>query len=143
MLVYNLKICNIFQISAFLVPANHLWKAITSVSNAGKKRGRGKTVSKKNIKDLNRGQVIGVGKANILWPGLSSPIIRGKELVEQQTLPEDPEREKKLIELRDKMGVSRRPKLSPYERGWSGARLPGRSIGPPDPVLEGTYDKLV
>lgn len=45
----------------FLVPANALWKGITSVSNAGKKRGRGRTVSKRNIKDLNRGQMIGVG----------------------------------------------------------------------------------
>lgn len=44
-----------------IVPAEALWKGITSVSNAGKKRGRGKRVSKKNIKDLNRGQVIGVG----------------------------------------------------------------------------------
>lgn len=44
-----------------LVPANALWKGITSVSNAGRKRGRAKTVSKKNIKDLNRGQIIGVG----------------------------------------------------------------------------------
>lgn len=41
--------------------ADELWKGCTSVSNAGKKRGRGRTVSKKNIKDLNRGQVIGVG----------------------------------------------------------------------------------
>lgn len=44
------------------MPAEALWKGITSVSNAGKKRGRGKTVSTKNIKDLNKGQVIGVGK---------------------------------------------------------------------------------
>lgn len=43
------------------VPADNLWKGITSVSNAGRKRGRGKTISKKNMKDLNRGQVIGVG----------------------------------------------------------------------------------
>lgn len=46
-----------------LVPADHLWKGVTTVSNAGKKRGRGRTVSKKNIKDLNRGQIIGVGKS--------------------------------------------------------------------------------
>jgi small subunit ribosomal protein S5 len=121
------------------VPANDLWKGITSVSNAGKKRGRAKTVSKKNIKDLNRGQVIGVGKANILWPGLTAPIIRGKEVVEQQQLPEDPERQKRLNELRDQMGSHRYAKLSPIERGWSGAKMPGRSIGPPDPIGEGRY----
>ncbi|KAJ8958621.1 hypothetical protein NQ318_016344 [Aromia moschata] len=98
------------------LPASDLWKGITSVSNAGKKRGRGKNVSKSKIKDLNRGQIIGVGKANIIWPGLSAPIIRGRELVEQQQLPEDPEREKKLNQLRDQMGTFKRTKLSPIER---------------------------
>lgn len=73
-----------------LVPASHLWKSVTSVSNAGKKRGRGKSVWRP--RDLNRGQIIGVGKANIVWPGLSSPIIQGKELVKQKQLPPDPER---------------------------------------------------
>lgn len=43
------------------MPANDLWKGVTTVSNAGKKRGRGRTISKKLIKDLNRGQIIGVG----------------------------------------------------------------------------------
>lgn len=33
----------------------------------------------------------------------------------------------------------RRLKLSPIERGWSGSRMPGRSIGPPDPVGDGKY----
>ncbi|XP_019873591.1 28S ribosomal protein S5, mitochondrial [Aethina tumida] len=122
------------------LPADQLWKGITSVSNAGKKRGRGKTVSKKNIKDLNKGQVIGVGKANIVWPGLSAPIIRGKELVTQHQLPEDPEREKKLNEIRNKMGTFKFAKLSPIERGWSGSKMPGRSIGPPDPIGEDTFD---
>lgn len=45
------------------VPADQLWKGVTSVSNAGKKRGRGKGVGKKMAKNLNRGQMIGVGKA--------------------------------------------------------------------------------
>lgn len=70
--------------------ADQLWKGVTSVSNAGKKRGRGKSVWRP--RDLNRGQIVGVGKANIVWPGLSSPIIRGKELVQQVQLPVDPER---------------------------------------------------
>jgi hypothetical protein len=37
------------------------------------------------------------GKDNIIWPGLTVPVLRGRELVQQQKLPEDPEREKKLI----------------------------------------------
>lgn len=83
--------------------------------------------------------MIGLGKANIIWPGLSAPIIRGKELVEQHQLPEDPEREKKLVQLRDQMGIVKRQKLSPIERGWSGSKMPGRSIGGPDPIGEGSY----
>ncbi|XP_060518520.1 small ribosomal subunit protein uS5m [Cylas formicarius] len=122
------------------LPAKDLWKSVTSVSNAGRKRGRAKAISKRKIKDLNKGQIIGSGKANILWPGLNTPILRGKELVEQQQLPENPEREKMLAELRDKMGSFRRTKLSPIERGWSGVKMPGRSLGPPDPVGDDTFE---
>ncbi|PSN34288.1 hypothetical protein C0J52_26005 [Blattella germanica] len=121
-------------------PADFLWKGVTSVSNAGRKRGRGKGVGKKMAKNLNKGQVIGVGKANIIWPGLTVPILRGREVVKQQQLPEDPERENKLIQLRNEMGVFRSLKLSPLERGWSGNRMPGRSIGPPDPRGEDTFE---
>lgn len=124
------------------LPAEFLWKGCTSVSNAGKKRGRGKTVNKRNIKNLNRGQVIGVGQANMIWPGLSAPIIRGRELVQQQKLPEDPERAQKLAKLRDEHLSHRSIKLSPLERGWSGARLPGRRVGPPDPVGEDTFENF-
>lgn len=58
----TLYLVNCILTTSVSVPANHLWKGVTSVSNAGKKRGRGKNVSKSKIKDLNRGQVIGVGK---------------------------------------------------------------------------------
>ncbi|CAG4954283.1 unnamed protein product [Parnassius apollo] len=116
------------------LPAEKLWKSVTSVSNAGAKKGRGKGAGRIRIRDLNRGQVIGVGRINMLWPGLSAPVIRGRELLKQQRLPDDPERMEKLIKLRDSMTKFRRLKLSPIERGWSGARMPGRSIGPPDPI---------
>ncbi|KAJ8947755.1 hypothetical protein NQ314_008555 [Rhamnusium bicolor] len=140
-LIYNAsRNTNFLTNVNFQLPAQDLWKGITSVSNAGRKRGRGKTVSKSKIKDLNRGQIIGIGKANMVWPGLSAPIIRGKELVEQQKLPEDPEREKKLNQLRDQMGTFKHTKLSPIERGWSGTKMPGRSIGPPDPVGEDNFE---
>lgn len=91
-------------------------------------------------KDLNRGQIIGIGKENILWPGLNAPIIRGRELVQQQKLPPDPEREKKLIKLRDSMGNFRVLRINPIDRGWSGSKMPGRSIGPPDTVGEDTFE---
>uniref|UniRef100_A0A1B6KYM6 Small ribosomal subunit protein uS5m n=1 Tax=Graphocephala atropunctata TaxID=36148 RepID=A0A1B6KYM6_9HEMI len=122
------------------LPAENIWKGVTSVSNAGRKRGRASGGRKKISKNLNRGQIIGIGKANILWPGLNAPVIRGKELVQRQKLPEDPEREAKLIKIRSEMGVFRPLKLSPIERGWSGAKMPGRSVGPPDPVGEDNFE---
>lgn len=46
----------------------------------------------------------------------------------------------KLIKIRDSMTKFRRLRLSPIERGWSGAKMPGRSIGAPDPIGEGNYN---
>lgn len=92
------------------------------------------------IRDLNRGQVIGVGKVNMVWPGLTTNVIRGRELVEQQQLPPDPEREARLLKLRNALGPFRRLKLSPPERGWSGNRLPGRTVGPPDPIGDEKFE---
>lgn len=66
-------------------------------------------------------------------------MFRGRELVRQQELPDDPEREAKLIELRNKMNQFRTLKLAPLERGWSGPWLPGRKVGPPDPVNGGEH----
>ncbi|XP_059473715.1 small ribosomal subunit protein uS5m [Neocloeon triangulifer] len=122
------------------IPAENIWKGVTSVSNAGKKRGRGKGTGRKTAKNLNRGQVIGVGKLNIMWPGLSAPILQGKDLVRQQQLPEDTERMAKLVKMRDEMSTFRYLRLLPIERGWSGTKLPGRSIGPPDPVGDDAFE---
>ncbi|CAH2094706.1 unnamed protein product [Euphydryas editha] len=135
---YNLKkisTTSITYVNFFnKLPAEKLWKSVTSVSNAGAKKGRGKGAGRIRIRDLNRGQIIGIGKVNMLWPGLSAPVIRGRELLKQQRLPDDPERMEKLIKLRDSMTKFRRLRLSPIERGWSGSWMPGRSIGAPDPV---------
>lgn len=38
------------------------------------------------------------------------------------------------------MGKYKHPRLSPIERGWSGTKMPGRSIGAPDPIGEDTFD---
>lgn len=122
------------------LPAEALWKGVTSVSNAGKKRGRGKGTGRKIAKDLNKGQIIGVGKINMVWPGLTAPVIRGREIIKQVQLPEDPEREAKLLKMRNEMGQFKRLKLSPIERGWSGNKLPGRRVGPPDPIGEDAFE---
>ena len=73
----------------------------------------------------------------MIWPGLNAPILRGKELVTQEQLPEDKDRQEKLIKMRDQQNFFRREKISPLDRGWSGPKLSGRSIGPPDPIRDG------
>lgn len=44
------------------VSGEQLWAGVTGVSNAGKKKGRGKRVGRKKATDLNKGQRLGVGK---------------------------------------------------------------------------------
>lgn len=122
--------------------AETLWKSVTSVSNAGKNRGRGRG-AKKAMKNLNRGQAIGVGKINMLWPGLTGPIMSGRNVVKQRRLPDDPEREAKLIKMRGSMFKGRSKRQHPLERGWTSAKMGGKSIGPPDPVLDGKYLTLL
>ncbi|XP_034475622.1 28S ribosomal protein S5, mitochondrial [Drosophila innubila] len=116
------------------LPAEDIWRGVTAVSNAGKKRGRGKGTGRKIAKDLNRGQTIGIGKNNCIWPGLNAPIIRGNELIHQQKQPANADREKNILKIRDSMGNFKQMKLNPIDRGWSGTKMPGRSIGPPDAV---------
>jgi len=48
-----------------IVSSELLWRGVTGVSNAGKKKGRGKRVGRKKATDLNKGQRLGVGKSNI------------------------------------------------------------------------------
>ncbi|XP_054710750.1 28S ribosomal protein S5, mitochondrial-like [Uloborus diversus] len=120
--------------------AEQLWKGVTSVSPAGRKRGRGRGSSRKMARDLNRGQVIGFGKKNMVWPGLNAPIVQGREIIRQQELPPDEERQKRLIELRDKQASRRSYKIHPLERGWSGKKLPGRSVGAPEAYGDETFE---
>lgn len=85
------------------------------------------------------------GRANILWPGLNSPIIKGREVLKRIQLPPDPKRNEEIIKLRDQMSRIRYTANPPLLRGWSGSRFPGQSVGPPDPVADcrfPTYGKL-
>ncbi|XP_076442988.1 small ribosomal subunit protein uS5m-like [Babylonia areolata] len=112
--------------------SDDLWGGVYGVSNAGRKRGRAKRGSKKI--DLNKGQIVGVGKDNIVWPGLNAPVVKGREMIGIKPLPPDPERENKIREIRDKGSQFRRFKTPALQRGWTGAKRAGTSIGPPDPV---------
>ena len=79
----------------------------------------------------------------MLWPGLTSPVIQGKSLIQQQRLPDDPDYEKKLVAIRDASGKFKKTRIHPLERGWTSAKMGGRSIGPPDPVGEGKNKNLI
>lgn len=135
-LTYAVRYTNFFNKHS----AESLWKGVTSVSNAGRKRGRGRGAGKKFTKNLNKGQVIGAGQANMVWPGLTTPVLRGRELVQQEKLPEDPDRMAKIIKIREESMGRKSFRIHPLDRGWSGAKLPGRSVGPPDPRGEETFE---
>ncbi len=79
------------------------------------------------------------GKSNVLWPGLNAPIIKGKNVLKIEKLPPDPDREKKLVQMRDEMSKVQYMALPPLLRGFSGTRYPGQSIGPPDPIGDCKY----
>jgi len=74
------------------------------------------------------------GGANIMWPGLNTPVIRGREVMTRKQLPLNPERSQEIVRMRDQMSRIRYTALPPLLRGFSGNRFPGQSIGPPDPV---------
>lgn len=123
------------QLNNYIGSAEQLWKGVTSVSNAGKRRGRARGLTRK--KDLNKGQIIGKGRIPIQFPGLNVPVIRGKEILKQQRFPEDPERQEKLIKLRESISARKSVKLSSLERGWTSHKPGGMKLGPPDPVGDG------
>lgn len=57
-------------VSRVSVTADELWSGVVGVSNAGKKRGRGKRVGRKKSTDLNKGQVLGSGKDIFIYKAL-------------------------------------------------------------------------
>lgn len=87
--------------------------------------------------------IYSLGKENIRFPGLSSPIIRGRELIHRTHLPPDENYQKNLDKLRKLSSRFRKPKTAPIDRGWSGGSARGRKIGPPDPIGERKKSELL
>jgi len=125
------------SMSFFNAPdANQLWSAQLGVSSQGKKRGRARGMMKR--KNLNKGQVIGMGPEKITFPGLTSNTTTGKgPVIKKNTMTSIDENqyqkyEDKLVMTRDmslRGGMRRR--LLPLERGWCGGKAAGRKFGPP------------
>ena len=68
------------------------------------------------------------------WPGLNTSLLaRGKILdIEERPITED--RQRALVEIRDEKSQRRFPAPPPLLRGYTGKRVPGTSLGPPDPI---------
>lgn len=118
-------------------PANNLWKSVTSVSNAGRRRGRGRGAPRS--KDLNRGQKLGWGKIPIIFPGLNAPVSQGEFVLRQRRLTEQ-EQQNVVPAPPPEYKSRRRIKIHPLLRGWSGGHQGGRKIGPPDPIDGETFE---
>lgn len=73
----------------FKVSGAELWKRCTSLSNAGKKRGR-RIPGKQTLRDLNQGQIIGQGRKRLILPGLNTGVKRGNEIIKTERGADDP-----------------------------------------------------
>jgi hypothetical protein len=56
-----------------------------------------------------------------------------------QVIGEDPDREKKLIEIRNRMDKFNRISVPPHERGFTGGTLNGKKIGAPISYDDGRF----
>lgn len=79
------------------MPGAAIWKGVTSVSNAGRKRGRARRAGKGLTKDLNRGQTIGLGRKRLDMPGLNTGVFVGSKIVQPDRGEDNPNWYFKLI----------------------------------------------
>lgn len=119
-----------------------MWKTITSVSNAGAKRGRAKRRGATKFKDLNLGQKIGYGKTNVQWPGLNAPVTQGRDIVPITERPPDQTREARLLEVRNRLDRFRRLSIPASDRGFTGGSPAGKSLGQPEPINDGLFQSV-
>lgn len=119
-----------------------LWDGCSGVSNAGKKKGRGKRGSSKRVVNIHLGKRLGYSKhKKYIYPGLNANVLVGdNERVKMAVLEKEEGEDETLLALRDKFYKFARTKRFPLERGWSGAKLPGISAGVPDPHNEYNFD---
>lgn len=108
---------------------------MTMVSNQGRQRGRSKGLLR--VKNLHRGQKLGLGKSRITFPGLTTHALnKDREASKMGQISEEEYQEynQGLDELRSQMGTRRgiRRRQTALERGWTSASPQGRRFGPPE-----------
>lgn len=116
------------------VKADQLWRGALGVSKTSAKRGRKGGGGKIMRQDLNRGQRLGVGRLKMVWPGLNAPVVAGRQSFTIRALGEDDKFDENILKARSRMRRFSAAKVHPLDRGWSGNKMGGRWIGPPDPV---------
>ena len=129
--------------------AGPLWKTMAGVSAQGKKRGRARNSMKK--KNLNAGKRLGYGRAKLSWPGLTSSVIvgAGKESKAAKMAPmaesvyQDYQAALEDARKKNSQMGRKRAKIDPLDRGWTGAKAPGRKYGAPEAAnKELTFDNF-
>jgi len=129
---------------------DELWKTITSVSSAGKKRGRLK--SRQPVRPLRALYRIGSSPMKVQFPGLNTSVEYDElaaldpiSVIEQT----DQEIKESLGEFRLKVDALRKKrmkrqmqseKLYPLERGFSSTKVVGQRLGPPPPCEDMDFD---
>jgi len=111
--------------------ASNIWKSVTGVSAAGRKKGRARGTGRM-VKDFNRGQDIGVGRRKIVLGGLNAPVLSANRLVDIQDVGRNIEFEENLAKVRNEMNTRPKYREMPLDRGWSGRRSHGRTAGVPE-----------
>ncbi|XP_042189392.1 28S ribosomal protein S5, mitochondrial isoform X1 [Callorhinchus milii] len=135
-----------FRYTSFFnkLTADELWRGVLAETGAGARKGRGKRTKRKVKKDLNRGQLVGEGRAGFLWPGLNAPVVKDgtiqsigkREQAQQEELQAEVFRQREEWEKRRAMKIKR-------ERGWTGNSWGGISLGSPEPGPNGeTYEEF-
>lgn len=113
--------------------AANVWKTVIGVSAAGAKRGRGKGLGRAFVKDLNKGQIIGVGTKRLVLGGLNSDVTVANKPVEIHNAGVNEEFKENLTQIRQRMSTYIKKREAPLDRGWSGRKAHGRRAGEPDP----------
>ncbi|XP_034538131.1 28S ribosomal protein S5, mitochondrial [Notolabrus celidotus] len=122
--------------------ADELWRGVLAEMGAGARKGRGKRTKRKLKRDLNRGQIIGEGRAGYLWPGLNAPVLKDGTLqsMSRRGETEQQEVQAEIVRQRDEWEKKRKMRIK-RERGWTGSSWGGVSLGHPDPGPNGeTYE---
>lgn len=122
--------------------AANVWKSVTGVSAAGKKRGRGSGTGRAVVKDFNRGQIIGEGRTKLVLPGLNTRVMAGPKLIDVQEAGPNEQFQENLSKVRQQMNLFRKFREAPLERGWSGRKAHGRHAGPPSDYNETKFENF-